>query len=53
MTLSHVDDDRLLEAHDRSNNDSLEATMDQALRIYADLKNAEELLDDDREELPA
>lgn len=53
MTLIHVDDVRLLEAHDRSNNDSLEETMDQALRIYAGLKNAEELLDDDREELPA
>ncbi|WP_175417018.1 hypothetical protein [Natrinema pallidum] len=55
MTLIHVDDDRLLEAHEQCDNDSLEDTIDQALELFAELENAEEMIDvdDDREEIAA
>lgn len=55
MTLIHVDDDTLLEAHAQSDNDSLEDTIDQALELFAELENPEEMVDvdDDREEIPA
>ncbi|WP_226041528.1 hypothetical protein [Natrinema sp. DC36] len=55
MTLIHVNDDTLLEAHEQSNNDSLEETIDQALELFAELENAEEMIDleDDRKGIPA
>ena len=55
MTLIHINDDTLLKAHEQSSNDSLEETIDQALELFAELENAEEMIDleDDLEEIPA
>lgn len=55
MTIIHVDDDALLEAHEQSSADSLEETIDRSLELFAELENPEEMLDleDDREEIPA